>query len=321
MNIKKYFKNKTILITGGTGSIGTELVKYLLKSIYVKKLIIFSRDEQKHYNLKKKITSKKIRYFIGDIRDIGRLNIAFRDVDFVIHAAAQKHVELAEYNPQECIKTNIYGTENVINSCILNKVRKCLLISTDKAVNPINLYGATKLASEKLIINANNLSGKNGTIFTTVRYGNVLGSRGSAIPFFIELTKQNKKIPLTNENMTRFWISYDEAVKFILSSLMLSKPNEIYVPTLNAIRIKDLIKIINPKATIFISGLRKGEKIHEELISKDELRHTIKKNNYFVINYNKTYDKEILTGEYNSKNHLSKKIKKEYIKIIKNFVN
>lgn len=317
--MKKYFRKKTILITGGTGSIGKELINYIIKNFDVKKLIIFSRDEQKHFALQKKIKSNKIRYFIGDIRDESRLRIALNNVDFVIHAAAQKHVELSEYNPQECVKTNIYGTENLINACIQNKVKKCILISTDKAVNPINLYGASKLASEKLMLNANNLSGERGTIFTAVRYGNVIGSKGSVIPLFVELTKNNKKMPLTHMDMTRFWISYEEAVKFILNSLFLSKPNEIYVPKLDGIKIKDLIKIINPKGEIFISGIRKGEKIHEELISKHEMKYTKKIKNYFVINSEKINNRKVLFKDYNSENYLTKKFKKEYLDIIKSF--
>lgn len=317
--MKKYFRKKTILITGGTGSIGKELINYIIKNFDVKKLIIFSRDEQKHFALQKKIKSNKIRYFIGDIRDESRLRIALNNVDFVIHAAAQKHVELSEYNPQECVKTNIYGTENLINACITNNVKKCILISTDKAVNPINLYGASKLASEKLMLNANNLSGEKGTIFTAVRYGNVIGSKGSVIPLFVELTKNNKKMPLTHMDMTRFWISYEEAVKFILNSLFLSKPNEIYVPKLDGIKIKDLIKIINPKGEIFISGIRKGEKIHEELISKHEMKYTKKIKNYFVINSEKINSRKVLFKDYNSENYLTKKFKKEYLDIIKSF--
>lgn len=317
--MKKYFRKKTILITGGTGSIGKELINYIIKNFDVKKLIIFSRDEQKHFALQKKIKSNKIRYFIGDIRDESRLRIALNNVDFVIHAAAQKHVELSEYNPQECVKTNIYGTENLINACITNNVKKCILISTDKAVNPINLYGASKLASEKLMLNANNLSGEKGTIFTAVRYGNVIGSKGSVIPLFVELTKNNKKMPLTHMDMTRFWISYEEAVKFILNSLFLSKPNEIYVPKLDGIKIKDLIKIINPKGEIFISGIRKGEKIHEELISKHEMKYTKKIKNYFVINSEKINNRKVLFKDYNSENYLTKKFKKEYLDIIKSF--
>lgn len=317
--MKKYFRKKTILITGGTGSIGKELINYIIKNFDVKKLIIFSRDEQKHFALQKKIKSNKIRYFIGDIRDESRLRIALNNVDFVIHAAAQKHVELSEYNPQECVKTNIYGTENLINACITNNVKKCILISTDKAVNPINLYGASKLASEKLMLNANNLSGEKGTIFTAVRYGNVIGSKGSVIPLFVELTKNNKKMPLTHMDMTRFWISYEEAVKFILNSLFLSKPNEIYVPKLDGIKIKDLIKIINPKGEIFISGIRKGEKIHEELISKHEMKYTKKIKNFFVINSEKINNRKVLFKDYNSENYLTKKFKKEYLDIIKSF--
>jgi UDP-N-acetylglucosamine 4,6-dehydratase len=320
MNINKFFQNKVILITGGTGSIGTEITDFLIKKIKIKKIILFSRDEQKHFALEKKFNNNKIRFFIGDVRDYTRLNMALRGVDYVIHAAAQKHVALSEYNPQECVKTNIYGTENIINACIFNKVKKCILISTDKAVNPINIYGATKLAAEKLILNANNLSGQKGTIFTAVRYGNVLGSKGSVIPFFIHLTKNKQKIPLTDEEMTRFWISYSEAVNFILNSLISSRANEIYVPKLKGIKIKDIINVINRNSKIYISGIQKGEKIHEELISHHELRYTSVKNKNYVINLDKEVKKKILLKNYNSNNYSTKKINSRYIKIIRDLL-
>ena len=183
----KFFQKKNILITGGTGSIGSRLANYLIKQTSIKKVVIFSRDEQKHFEMEKKFNNPKVRYLIGDVRDRSRLDLALRDIDLVFHTAAQKHVGLSEYNPQECIKTNIIGTQNVIESCIFNNVKKFLLISTDKAVNPINLYGASKLVAEKITINANNLSGKNGCTFAVARYGNVIGSKGSVVPFFLKL--------------------------------------------------------------------------------------------------------------------------------------
>ena len=216
------FKNKTILITGGTGSFGNYFVNFLLKNAKPKKIIIFSRDEFKQYNMKNAIHPKyheKLRFFIGDVRDLSRLEFATNEVDFLIHSAAMKQVEASEYNPMECIKTNIIGTENVIKACITNKISKAILVSTDKAVNPINLYGSSKLASEKIFLNANNLVGRNDVKFSVVRYGNVAGSRGSIIPFFLELIKNGKNLfPITDLNMTRFWISLNEAAKFVKMS-------------------------------------------------------------------------------------------------------
>lgn len=319
MNIYNFYKNKVILITGGTGSLGIELTKYFLKNFRIKKLILFSRDEQKHFALQQKFNDKRIRYFIGDIRDFSRINMALKEVDYVIHAAAQKHVVLSEYNPQECVKTNVYGTENVINACIYNKVNKCILISSDKAVNPLNLYGATKLTAEKLILNANNLSGKDGTIFTAVRYGNVLGSKGSIIPFFIKLNKEKKPIPLTDERMTRFWISFEDAVKFVIDSIFMSKPGEIYIPKLKSVKILDIIKIINPESKIYISGIKKGEKLHEELISETETSYIKENSKNYVINSNAKINKKPPIKNYNSKDCLIKKLDRRYIEIIKSF--
>ena len=211
----KSLNNKNILITGGTGSFGTEAINFLLKKTKLKKLIIFSRDENKQYLLENTIKDKRLRFFLGDVRDEERLIMAFRNVDYIIHAAAQKHVPSSEYNPFESIKTNVFGAQAIISAAIKTKIKKVISLSTDKACNPINLYGATKLCSEKLFINANQLSGKNGTKFSVVRYGNVIASRGSVIPFFRELSKNPKnKIPLTDRNMTRFFISLSDAVFF-----------------------------------------------------------------------------------------------------------
>jgi len=321
MTLKKFYNNKSILITGGTGSIGTQLSIYLLKNFKIKKLILYSRDEQKHYIQKKLLNDDRVRYFIGDVRDLPRLNMAFNTVDYVIHAAAQKHVDLSEYNPHECIKTNIYGSENVIQASIQNKIKKCLLISTDKAVNPINLYGASKLAAEKIFLNANYLSGNAGTIFSVARYGNVLGSKGSIIPFFSKLIKENKKIPITDKSMTRFWINYDDAVKLVLNSLMSSKAFETYVPILKSMKILDLVNIMKQDAKLEIIGIKKGEKIHEELISSEETAYTKKKKNYYIINLNnKANNKKIFDKQYNSSNFLVKKLSKNYLEIIKTFI-
>tara|TARA_Y100000768_G_scaffold275659_1_gene211258 strand:+ start:6960 stop:7919 length:960 start_codon:yes stop_codon:yes gene_type:complete len=318
----KFYDNKTILITGGTGSIGSRIAKYLQKNYKLKKIIIFSRDEQKHYEMQKNFHFKNVRYLIGDIRDYRRLVMALNGVDFVIHAAAQKHVEMSEYNPQECIKTNVNGTQNLIEACLTNNVKKCLLISTDKAVNPVNLYGASKLVAEKIILGGNALSGRNGTIFGIVRYGNVLGSKGSILPYFSILNKEKKKIPITHQDMTRFWISYDEAVKLINSSLINSRRGDIFIPILNSIKITQFVKIINPKAKIYITGKKKGEKIHEELITQEESQYVKKYKNNYVVNFD--LNKKIKTNfNYISKDYLfdaKNPIKSSYIKIIKNFI-
>ena len=322
MNEHKFFKNKTILITGGTGSLGCELTKYFLKNFKLKKLILFSRDEQKHFHLEKKFNSHRLRFLIGDIRDFRRISLALKEVDYVIHAAAQKHVLLSEYNPQECVNTNILGTQNIIEACINQKVKKCILISTDKSVNPINLYGATKLVAEKITLNGNYLSGKNGTIFSAVRYGNVLGSKGSILPFFSNLNKEGKKIPITHKDMTRFWISYKEAIELVILSLVHSRRGDIFIPMLNSIKITDFVKIINPKAKTFITGIKKGEKIHEELLTVEESEYAKKLKHYYIVNQSlnkKNSRKFNYTSEHNlfdEKNIL----KSTYIKIIKSFL-
>ena len=265
-----FLKGKTILITGGTGSFGKAAVKFLLAKCKLKKLIIFSRDENKQFEMQKQFNNKILRYFLGDIRDEPRLEMALNKVDYVIHAAAQKQVPAAEYNPFECIKTNIYGSQSLITASIKCRVKKIIALSTDKACNPINLYGATKLCSEKLFVNANQLSGSKKTIFSVVRYGNVIASRGSVIPFFKELIEKNKTLPLTHKDMSRFFITLDDAVLFVLSCLKKMDGGELYIPKMNSIYIEDLIKIINSKARITIVGKRPGEKIHETLFTGQE---------------------------------------------------
>ena len=241
--------NKTILITGGTGSLGNALTKKILsKYKNIKKIIIFSRDEFKQYNMEKLFSEKKfncLRYFLGDVRDLSRLEQALKGVDFVIHTAALKQVPAAEYNPFEYIKTNVIGAQNLITASINQGVKKVIALSTDKACSPINLYGATKLCSDKLFISSNNLSGKNGTIFSVVRYGNVFASRGSVIPYFIDLNKKNKPITITDKKMTRFNISLDEGVDAVMWSLKNLKGQEILVPKLQSFKITDLAKAIN----------------------------------------------------------------------------
>ena len=262
-----FLKNQNVLITGGTGTFGQEITNFLLKKTNLKKLIILSRDENKQYEMSKKFGSnKRVRFFLGDVRDVNRLLTAFRGVDYVIHAAAMKQVPASEYNPVECIKTNINGSESVITAAIERKVKKVIALSTDKACNPVNLYGATKLCSEKLFINANQYS--NFTKFTVVRYGNVIGSRGSVIPHFKNLINQKKVLPLTSKDMTRFFIPIKDAIKFVLSSLIKSRGGEIFIPKMSSIKIFDLISLINSNTKINIVGIRPGEKIHESLFSE-----------------------------------------------------
>ena len=275
---------KTALITGGTGSFGQEATKFLLKNTKIRKIIIFSRDENKQFIMQSKYNDSRIRFFIGDVRDEERLNMALRNVNYVVHAAALKHVPIAEYNPIECVKTNIYGTQALITASIKNKVEKIIGISTDKACNPINLYGATKLCAEKILINANYLSGKNGPIFGVVRYGNVLSSRGSIVPYIKELIKiKSKFIPLTDIEMTRFFLPIDSAIKFVFTSLENLSGGEIYIPKMFSIRIYDLIKLINKKIKIKIIGKRPGEKINETLISIDESENAKEYKNFYII--------------------------------------
>lgn len=309
-----FLYNKTILITGGSGSFGNALVKYLLKNSNLKKIIIFSRDENKQFEMQNKFRNKNLRFFLGDVRDEDRVFTALKDVDYVIHAAAQKHVPASEYNPFECIKTNIYGAQTVISASIKQKVKKVIAISTDKACNPINLYGATKLCAEKLFVNGNQLSGANGTKFSVVRYGNVIASRGSLIPFFLDLIKKKEKsLPLTHKLMTRFFITIEDSVKFVLDSLRNLKGGEIIIPKMNSIYILDLIRFINSTLPIKIIGLRPGEKIDEILMSKDENSLAYETKKYFLIYPNfkkiKKVGKKVINNfEYssNSKMYLNK---------------
>jgi UDP-N-acetylglucosamine 4,6-dehydratase len=275
---------KTILVTGGTGSFGKKCVEIILKEYNPKKLIIFSRDELKQFEMTQRLSPQKhqcLRYFLGDVRDKDRLIHAFRNVDYVIHAAALKQVPAAEYNPTEFVKTNIVGAMNVIDAALFNNVKKVIALSTDKACNPINLYGATKLCSDKLFVAANAYSGRS-TTFTVVRYGNVMGSRGSVVPFFKERASTGV-LPITDHRMTRFWITLDQAVHFVLKVLEISKGEEVFVPKIPSMKITDLAIAIAPDCKHKIIGVRPGEKIHEVLISEDEGRNAIEYKECFIV--------------------------------------
>jgi UDP-N-acetylglucosamine 4,6-dehydratase/5-epimerase len=282
------FNDKRILITGGTGSFGKKCTEIILKKYKPKKLIIFSRDELKQFEMAQKFSLSKyqcIRYFIGDVRDKERLYRAFRNVDYVIHAAALKQVPAAEYNPFEAVKTNILGAQNVINVSIDRGVQKVIALSTDKAANPINLYGATKLCSDKLFVAGNSYVGEAGTKLSVVRYGNVVGSRGSVIPFFLKC-RDNGYFPITDPRMTRFWISIEQGVNFVLECLEQMVGGELFVPKLPSMNIMDLAKAIDPACRTEIIGIRPGEKIHEIMIPMDEARRTVEFDRYYVLQPN-----------------------------------
>jgi len=278
------FTNKTILITGGTGSFGKKYVKTLLERYSPKKIIIFSRDELKQFEMQQDFNQPCMRYFIGDVRDKERLIQAMNGVDFVIHAAALKQVPAAEYNPMECIKTNINGAENVISAALANDVEKVIALSTDKAANPINLYGATKLASDKLFIAANNISGGHKTSFAVVRYGNVVCSRGSVVPIFQKMINDGvTSIPITHANMTRFWISLQQGVDFVLKNFERMLGGEIFVPKIPSIKITDLATAIAPNLPQEIVGIRPGEKLHEVMCPAEICYNTYEFDDHFVI--------------------------------------
>jgi UDP-N-acetylglucosamine 4,6-dehydratase len=276
---------KSILITGGTGSFGHRYTSTLLDRYNLKRLVIFSRDELKQYEMQMKFKKHNsvMRFFIGDVRDKDRLKEAMRGIDVVIHAAALKHVPAAEYNPMECIKTNVHGAENVIQAAIENNVEDVVALSTDKAANPANLYGATKLASDKLFVAANNMAG-GITRFSVVRYGNVVGSRGSVVPLFQQLIENNENyIPITHEKMTRFWITLQEGVDFVLKCMTRMQGGEIFVPKIPSVRITNVAKAMAPNTPIKIIGIRSGEKLHEVMCPADESHLVIEFSDYFVI--------------------------------------
>lgn len=276
---------KTILVTGGTGSFGNKFTEIVLAKYSPQKLIIFSRDELKQYEMRQKFPDTSLspmRYFIGDVRDRERLYRAFDGVDIVIHAAALKQVPAAEYNPLEAIKTNILGAANVIDAAIDCNVKKVIALSTDKAANPVNLYGATKLCSDKLFVSANNYSGGHVTRFSVVRYGNVIGSRGSVIPLFLKM-REKGVLPVTDRRMTRFWITLEQGVEFVLASVDRMRGGEIFVPKIPSMNIMDLAKAIAPECRTEIVGIRPGEKLHEVMIPEDDARHAVSYDEYFTI--------------------------------------
>lgn len=276
--------DSSVLITGGTGSLGKALVKHLLENTKVRRVAIFSRDELKQLNMRNEFKNdSRLRWFLGDVRDFERLKRAFHGVDFVIHAAALKQVDTGEYNPMEFIKTNVLGSQNVIDASIECGVKKVVALSTDKASSPINLYGATKLTADKLFVAANNYSYTYGTTFSVVRYGNVMGSRGSVIPFFKEFAEQGKPLPITDLRMTRFLISIEQAVIFVLDSLEIMSGGELYVPRIPSMKIVDLAQAIAPGSPMEEIGMRPGEKLHEEMISEDDSRRTIQTKDRFIV--------------------------------------
>lgn len=288
------FNHKTVLITGGTGSFGKKFIEIMLNQFEPKRIIVFSRDELKQFEMQQKFNQPCMRYFIGDVRDEGRLKQAMYQVDYVVHAAALKQVPAAEYNPMECIKTNINGAQNVINAAIAAGVKKVIALSTDKAANPINLYGATKLASDKLFTAANNLVGDRETRFAVVRYGNVVGSRGSVVPFFRGLIKRGvKELPITDARMTRFWLKLEDGVELVLKSFQRMQGGEIFVPKIPSMRILDLAEAIAPGVPTKIIGIRPGEKLHEVMCPSDMFYETLEFKDHFVIKPSIEFGKNI----------------------------
>lgn len=278
------FNGKTILVTGGTGSFGKRFIQMVLERYQPARLIVYSRDELKQFEMQQRFNHPCMRYFIGDVRDAERLDMAMHGVNFVVHAAALKQVPAAEYNPMECIKTNIYGAENVIKAALNNGVEKVIALSTDKAANPVNLYGATKLCSDKLFVAANNMAGRHPTVFSVVRYGNVVGSRGSVVPFFDRLIKEGaSRLPITHGEMTRFWLTLQQGVEFVLTNFARMKGGEVFVPKIPSVRITDLASAMAPDLPQEIIGIRPGEKLHEVMCPADDSYHTYEFKDYYVI--------------------------------------
>jgi UDP-N-acetylglucosamine 4,6-dehydratase len=285
---------KNILITGGTGSFGKQFVRTILKNYKPNKIIIYSRDELKQFEMAQKFNDKCMRYFIGDVRDLPRLQKAMVGVDYVVHAAALKHVPIAEYNPMECIKTNVMGAQNIIDACIDNNVKYTIALSTDKAASPANLYGASKLVSDKLFVAANNLRGEHDIKFSVVRYGNVLGSRGSVIPFFKNLIDNGAtSLPITEPHMTRFWITLQEGVNFVLTNFARMQGGEIFVPKIPSMKMTEMAKAIAPHLDQEIIGIRPGEKLHEVMCPLDDSHLTLEFHDHFVIKPSITFSAPI----------------------------
>lgn len=284
MSAESPLKGSSILITGGTGSFGKEFLKTVLSDHDPRRVVVFSRDELKQYEMKQIWGSDdRVRFFLGDIRDFDRLQIALHGVDHVVHAAALKQVDTAEYNPMEYIKTNILGSENVIRAAMQSGVRKVVALSTDKASSPVNLYGATKLTADKLFITSNNYAKNYGTQFAVVRYGNVMGSRGSVIPFFRALAEKGEPLPITDMRMTRFWITLPQAVDFVVQSFADMNGGELYVPRIPSMKVTDLAEAIAPGAPLVEVGIRPGEKLHEEMISPEDARRTIAQPTRYIV--------------------------------------
>jgi len=284
-----WLENKTVLITGGTGSFGKECSRFLLERTGIRRLVVYSRDEQKHVAMQRNLFPPEkypqIRYFVGDVRDRNRLKMALKGVDYVIHAAAMKHVDVAEYNPQECIRTNIGGAENLISACLESDVQKVIALSTDKAAGPINLYGATKLCSDKLFVAANSLSGNYGPRFAVVRYGNVLGSNGSVVPFFQEKRKCGV-LPITDPKMTRFIITLEQGIDFVITAFEQMEGGEVFVPKIPSTTILDIAKAVAPECATEVIGIRPGEKMHECMIPSDEAHQTLEFPGHYIIQPN-----------------------------------
>jgi len=276
------FTDRVVLITGGTGSFGKKFTEILLKEHRPRAIRVYSRDELKQHEMSQKVADARMRYLLGDIRDKDRLKRALNGVDIVVHAAALKQVPACEYNPFEAVQTNILGTKNVIDACIDCGVQQAILIGTDKAVNPVNLYGATKLCAEKLFVQGNSYSGGKGTIFSASRYGNVVGSRGSVIPVFLA-QRERGFVTITDPRMTRFWLTLDQGVRFVMRCLEIMRGGEIFVPKIPSMRITDLAEVIAPGCEQRFTGIRPGEKVHEVLVSEDEARHTLENNEFFMI--------------------------------------
>jgi len=328
------FNNKSILITGGTGSFGKKYIKMILEKYKPARIIVLSRDELKQFEMQQEYNDPCMRYFIGDVRDENRLNEAMEDVDYVIHAAAMKQVPAAEYNPMECIKTNINGAENVIKSSIRNGVKKIIALSTDKAANPINLYGATKLASDKLFVAANNMVGKKEARFSVVRYGNVVGSRGSVVPFFNKLISENvAELPITHTDMTRFMITLEAGVNFVLKNFERMQGGEIFIPKIPSMKMTDLAHAMAPDLPIKIIGIRPGEKLDEIMCPSDDSHLTLEFDDHYVIcpsiqfSHKSDFSKNLLGErgqlvkqgfEYNSGNNTEWLSQEDFLKMAEN---
>jgi UDP-N-acetylglucosamine 4,6-dehydratase/5-epimerase len=307
------FNKKSILITGGTGSFGKKYVETILAKYQPARVIIFSRDELKQYEMQQEYNHPAMRYFLGDVRDKDRVHQAMRAVDYVIHAAALKQVPAAEYNPMECIKTNIHGAENVITAAIANDVQRVIALSTDKAANPINLYGATKLASDKLFVAANNMAGGHATRFSVVRYGNVVGSRGSVVPYFRTLMENKADhLPITDAEMTRFWITLQDGVEFVLKNFERMHGGEIFVPKIPSIRIVDLATAMAPNLPHKIIGIRPGEKIHEIMCPADDSHLTIEFDDHYVMAPSITFNAATVDFAHNKIGERGKMVKRGF---------